>query len=151
MICLRRSISPSLSLVLSIALLCGCGDRATNAADLAGRWEFKSRGDRALAFPEESQGALVLKADGTFSVTNVSGTVLKRTDTSARQATGRWEIGDRPRLGPFDRTVVEMRFDDQGTPFRAYISEAAESATITFARDEEAGDWVKFRKVGAKR
>jgi len=117
---------------------------------LAGRWEFKSRGDRALAFPEERQGALVLKADGTFSVSNVSGTVLKRTDTSACLATGRWEIGDKSRLGVFDRTVVEMRFDDQGTPFRAYISEAADSETITFARDEEAGDWVKFRKVRAK-
>lgn len=147
----ERLNSAPFGLVMALSLLGGCGERAATPQDLAGHWEFRSRGGRAIAIPEEKRGTVILRSDGTFNVANVSGTVLKRTDNDARRATGHWEVEEQPPpFEPFGRTILEMRYDDQGAPFRAYVSGRYDSQTMTFVRDEEAGEWVKFRKVPAQ-
>ncbi len=127
------------------AFATACTARPLQREDLVGTWVYDSRGDGPVEPAEARQGRVTLRADGRLEVRNVSGIVVRVDQRGTFAATGRWALSEQ-RPGFLERRQIEIVYDDRPTPIIVHYDEYRGDGYLTFARDEEAGRWVKYRK-----
>ncbi|MFT4091839.1 MAG: hypothetical protein QM645_13980 [Asticcacaulis sp.] len=134
---------------LCLFSLSACNAQPPTKADVAGKWTYDSRGDGDQNPKEVSSGQIQFRGDGTFEANNVSGIVLKINDPDTHDGKGIWSIRDRGNIVArfLERPAVTLTYEEHGIPYDARYSEYHDEKLLTFSRDEEAGEWVKYKKA----
>lgn len=138
-----------LGAVICLGALAGCNSRSISKDDVVGTWNFENAGSEGN-LGEASSGEIIFRPDGTFEAKNVSGTVLKINDSDLHSGKGTWTVepeDKNPIERVLERPAVTLNYEEHGIPFDAHYSEDHSEKVITFARDEEAGEWVKYKKA----
>lgn len=138
-----------LALLCTAMVLSACNSPAPTTGEIVGRWQYYLQGSEEPNDVEVRLGRIIFRDDGTFEATNVNGVVLKLNSAAPVSGRGTWVIHREtsPLRQMLDRPSLTLIYDEHGIPFRVYFSHYQGQALLTFSRDEEAGEWVKYRRV----
>jgi hypothetical protein len=128
--------------ILAIALE-GCSQASVDDRKVVGNWKLSSHGGGRDAANIESGGSIDFRSDGSFIARDVPNLVSKE-DHSRGSMSGDWRIDSSRPVGTDLRPSVVLRDRDRSIDIRAKYSEYNGRRILTFSRDEEAGNWVKY-------
>lgn len=120
-----------------------CSPAKVEGSKLTGAWRLASHGRGIEAEGVNSGGVISFNSDGSFEAKGVPSLVHKGGGQPGVML-GTWRIGPSDTSGIDPRSSVILRDRGRNIDIVAKYSEPRGRGTLTFSRDEEAGNWVKY-------